>query len=211
MWFLPPILVSIEADMVFVPESPVTQSEICSGWLNVSVCKFAWFTQTSGFILALTIGYFEYVRQLKCYILSIAGVDKHTQFSCEAHNAKGVTTSREASINIKGETLAADIPQAFHALQASTAELIWIFIVFAVPPSPVSLFTVMSRQSNKLLLSWSPGHDGFSPITMCHIRVRLLPPIQSAQTAPSFNIFRLIFMCFLCLQRSKRWVGGEGR
>lgn len=25
------------------------------------------------------------------------------------------------------------------------------------------------------MLSWSPGHEGFSPITKCHIRVRLLP------------------------------------
>lgn len=25
------------------------------------------------------------------------------------------------------------------------------------------------------MLSWSPGHDGFSPITKCYIRVRLLP------------------------------------
>lgn len=35
--------------------------------------------------------------------VSIAGVDKYTQFSCEAHNQKGVTTSREANINIKGK------------------------------------------------------------------------------------------------------------
>uniref|UniRef100_A0AAQ5XMY5 receptor protein-tyrosine kinase n=1 Tax=Amphiprion ocellaris TaxID=80972 RepID=A0AAQ5XMY5_AMPOC len=33
---------------------------------------------------------------------SVAGVDKYTQFSCEAHNSKGVTTSREANVNIKG-------------------------------------------------------------------------------------------------------------
>lgn len=25
------------------------------------------------------------------------------------------------------------------------------------------------------MLSWSPGHDGFSPITKCHIRVSLIP------------------------------------
>uniref|UniRef100_A0A8D3CE49 receptor protein-tyrosine kinase n=1 Tax=Scophthalmus maximus TaxID=52904 RepID=A0A8D3CE49_SCOMX len=69
-------------------------------------------------------------------------VDKYTQFSCEAYNAKGVTTSREANINIK------------------------------VLPSPVSNVTVMESQSNKLMLSWSPGHDGFSPLTKCHIRVK---------------------------------------
>ncbi|XP_070834339.1 tyrosine-protein kinase Mer [Chaetodon trifascialis] len=75
-------------------------------------------------------------------IFSVSGVDKYTQFSCEAYNTKGVTTSREANINIK------------------------------VLPSPVSNVTVMERQPNKLLLSWTPGHDGFSPLTQCHIRVK---------------------------------------
>uniref|UniRef100_A0A6Q2XTX0 receptor protein-tyrosine kinase n=1 Tax=Esox lucius TaxID=8010 RepID=A0A6Q2XTX0_ESOLU len=32
---------------------------------------------------------------------TVTGVDRYTQFSCEAHNHKGVTTSREANINIK--------------------------------------------------------------------------------------------------------------
>ncbi|XP_019125781.2 tyrosine-protein kinase Mer [Larimichthys crocea] len=73
---------------------------------------------------------------------TVSGVDKYTQFSCEAHNAKGVTTSREANINIK------------------------------VLPSPVYNVTVMERQSNKLMVSWSPGHDGFSPLTRCHIRIK---------------------------------------
>ncbi|KAM3606477.1 uncharacterized protein V6R79_017199 [Siganus canaliculatus] len=73
---------------------------------------------------------------------TVSGVDKHTQFSCEAINTKGVTTSREANINIK------------------------------VPPSPVSGVTVTERQSNKLNLTWSPGHDGFSALTKCYIRVK---------------------------------------
>ncbi|XP_053292607.1 tyrosine-protein kinase Mer [Pleuronectes platessa] len=73
---------------------------------------------------------------------SVSGVDKYTQFSCEAYNAKGVTTSREANIHIK--------------------EL----------PSPVYNVTVLEIRSNKLLLSWSPGHDGYSPLTKCHIRVK---------------------------------------
>ncbi|XP_040905276.1 tyrosine-protein kinase Mer [Toxotes jaculatrix] len=72
----------------------------------------------------------------------VSGVDKYTQFSCEAYNAKGVSTSREANINIK------------------------------VLPSPVSNITVMESQSSKLMLSWSPGDDGFSPLTKCHIRVK---------------------------------------
>uniref|UniRef100_A0A671YJM1 receptor protein-tyrosine kinase n=1 Tax=Sparus aurata TaxID=8175 RepID=A0A671YJM1_SPAAU len=39
-------------------------------------------------------------------------------------------------------------------------------------PSPVSDVTVMERKPDKLMLSWSPGHDGFSPLTLCHIRVK---------------------------------------
>ncbi|KAM7408931.1 hypothetical protein PAMA_002584 [Pampus argenteus] len=73
---------------------------------------------------------------------TVSGVDRYTQFSCEAYNKKGVSTSREANINVK------------------------------VLPSPVSNVTVMERQSNKLMLSWTPGHDGFSPLTRCHIRVK---------------------------------------
>uniref|UniRef100_A0A7N8XRV4 receptor protein-tyrosine kinase n=1 Tax=Mastacembelus armatus TaxID=205130 RepID=A0A7N8XRV4_9TELE len=90
---------------------------------------------------------------------SVSGVEKYTQFSCEAHNMKGVTTSREANINIK------------------------------VLPSPMYNVTVMERQSSKILLSWTPGHDGFSPLTKCYIRVRevmitrfvnvTVPPFQS--------------------------------
>ncbi|XP_077468891.1 tyrosine-protein kinase Mer isoform X1 [Stigmatopora argus] len=71
-----------------------------------------------------------------------AGVNMFTQFSCEAYNLKGVTTSREANINIK-------------AL-----------------PSSVSNVTVIARESSKLTLSWMPGHDGFSPLSKCHIRVK---------------------------------------
>uniref|UniRef100_A0AAQ4PGA0 receptor protein-tyrosine kinase n=1 Tax=Gasterosteus aculeatus aculeatus TaxID=481459 RepID=A0AAQ4PGA0_GASAC len=85
-------------------------------------------------------------------------VDKYTQFSCEAHNSKGVTTSREANINIK------------------------------VLPGPVSDVAVTERQPNKLLLSWSPGHDGFSPLTKCHIRVREVTTTRFVNaTVPPFQ------------------------
>ncbi|KAL7877286.1 hypothetical protein SRHO_G00039290 [Serrasalmus rhombeus] len=76
--------------------------------------------------------------------VTIQGVDAPTQYSCEAHNAKGVSVSKEAHINIKGL------------------------------PAKVSKVTVVRREANKLSLSWSPGNDGFSPLTMCHITVREL-------------------------------------
>ncbi|XP_045926411.1 tyrosine-protein kinase Mer [Micropterus dolomieu] len=97
---------------------------------------------------------------------SVSGVDKFTQFSCEAHNAKGVTTSREAHINIK------------------------------VLPSPVSDVAVVERQSNKLTLSWSPGHDGFSPLTKCHIRVKEVSRKKGEVTTTRFvNITVPPFHC----------------
>uniref|UniRef100_A0A8C7S655 receptor protein-tyrosine kinase n=1 Tax=Oncorhynchus mykiss TaxID=8022 RepID=A0A8C7S655_ONCMY len=68
--------------------------------------------------------------------------DTYMHFSCEAHNQKGVTTSREANVNVK------------------------------VLPAPVSEVTVIQRESNKLVLRWTPGHDGFSPLTTCQIRVK---------------------------------------
>lgn len=76
--------------------------------------------------------------------ITVSGVDAPTQYSCEAHNAKGVTVSKEAHVNIK--------------------EL----------PAKVSEVAVVKRESNKLVLSWTPGHDGYSPLTTCYITVREL-------------------------------------
>uniref|UniRef100_A0A8C4ZLX2 receptor protein-tyrosine kinase n=1 Tax=Gadus morhua TaxID=8049 RepID=A0A8C4ZLX2_GADMO len=72
---------------------------------------------------------------------TVPGVDKYTQFNCEAYNKKGISTSREANVHIK------------------------------VLPQAVSEVAVIERQSNKLILSWTAGHDGFAPLTRCHIRV----------------------------------------
>ncbi len=65
----------------------------------------------------------------------------------------------------------------------------------------MSNVTVLERQSNKLMLSWSPGHDGFSPLTICHIRVSLM----SAQTAMLLKgkiiLYKYIDQEFFCLWR----------
>uniref|UniRef100_A0AAX7UY71 receptor protein-tyrosine kinase n=1 Tax=Astatotilapia calliptera TaxID=8154 RepID=A0AAX7UY71_ASTCA len=84
---------------------------------------------------------------------SVPGVDKYTRFSCEANNTKGITTSREAHVNVK------------------------------VHPRPPTHVTVTERQSNKLTLSWTPGHDGFSPLTTCRIRVS---PMEGEVTTTRF-------------------------
>uniref|UniRef100_A0A671SIP3 receptor protein-tyrosine kinase n=1 Tax=Sinocyclocheilus anshuiensis TaxID=1608454 RepID=A0A671SIP3_9TELE len=88
--------------------------------------------------------------------ITIEGVDAPTQYSCEAHNEKGLTVSREAHINIK--------------------EL----------PDKVSKVTVVKREANKLLISWTPGHDGFSPLSTCYITVReLLEPGSPTAAHPT--------------------------
>uniref|UniRef100_A0A3Q4HDZ0 receptor protein-tyrosine kinase n=1 Tax=Neolamprologus brichardi TaxID=32507 RepID=A0A3Q4HDZ0_NEOBR len=98
----------------------------------------------------------------ECYMIhsniSTAGVDKYTRFSCEANNTKGITTSREAHVNVK------------------------------VHPRPPTHVTVTERQSNKLTLSWTPGHDGFSPLTTCRIRVREVTTTRFINvTVPPFH------------------------
>ncbi|KAM4730461.1 tyrosine-protein kinase Mer [Anableps anableps] len=96
-------------------------------------------------------------KALSPYSLSVKGIDKQTQYSCEAHNTKGVSTSREATVNIK------------------------------VLPSPMTDLKVINRQSNKLTLRWSPGHDGFSPLTKCHVRVK-----EMSQRKGEVTITRLV-------------------
>ncbi|XP_030628157.1 tyrosine-protein kinase Mer [Chanos chanos] len=76
--------------------------------------------------------------------IRIEGVDSPTQYSCEARNQKGLSTSKEARINIK------ELPQR------------------------VSRVSVTKRESDKLMLSWTPGHDGYSPLNTCYITVREL-------------------------------------
>ncbi|XP_067465908.1 tyrosine-protein kinase Mer [Thunnus thynnus] len=107
---------------------------------------------------------------------TVSGVDKYTRFSCEANNTKGVTTSREANINIK------------------------------VPPSPVSNVTVMERQSSKLMLSWIPGHDGFSPLTKCHIRVKEVSRRKGLVTTTRFiNVTVPPFQCEVSGLQAMTW------
>ncbi len=45
-------------------------------------------------------------------------------------------------------------------------------IHFSELPDKVSKVTVIKREANKLLISWTPGHDGFSPLSTCYITVK---------------------------------------
>ncbi|XP_029110133.1 tyrosine-protein kinase Mer isoform X2 [Scleropages formosus] len=84
--------------------------------------------------------------------ITVPGVDKHTQFSCEARNEKGVTISRTAQVNVKE------------------------------PPAQVSGVTVVSQGSNSVVLRWTPGHDGFSPLSTCSVVVKDVTPGRDGTT-----------------------------
>ncbi|XP_028844372.1 tyrosine-protein kinase Mer isoform X2 [Denticeps clupeoides] len=76
--------------------------------------------------------------------IHIPGVDNPTRYSCEAHNTRGLAHSKEAHVNIKER------------------------------PDRISGLNVTEQGSNKLVLTWTPGHDGYSPLTTCHITMREL-------------------------------------
>uniref|UniRef100_A0A672PPY1 receptor protein-tyrosine kinase n=1 Tax=Sinocyclocheilus grahami TaxID=75366 RepID=A0A672PPY1_SINGR len=57
------------------------------------------------------------------------------------------------------------------------------FIFFLELPDKVSKVTVVKREANKLLISWTPGHDGFSPLSTCSITVRELLELGSPTAA----------------------------
>ncbi|XP_066553448.1 tyrosine-protein kinase Mer [Amia ocellicauda] len=70
------------------------------------------------------------------------GIDEPTRFSCEAHNGRGLTTSRVTQVNVKEA------------------------------PSPPADLYVADQAAHSLLLKWTPGHDGFSPLSACEVRVQ---------------------------------------
>ncbi|XP_063774171.1 tyrosine-protein kinase Mer [Pseudophryne corroboree] len=74
-------------------------------------------------------------------VLHVFGLDYPAIYSCEAHNKKGLTTSNNVNINIKGI------------------------------PSPPVLVKALNRSANGFQLSWVPGFDGYSPISLCNIQV----------------------------------------
>ncbi|XP_076989832.1 tyrosine-protein kinase Mer isoform X2 [Tamandua tetradactyla] len=74
-------------------------------------------------------------------VLTVPGLTEAAVFSCEAHNAKGLTVSRGVQVNVK-------------AL-----------------PSPPTDVRVLNRSAHGLLVSWALGFDGFSPFRNCSVQV----------------------------------------
>ncbi|XP_060704969.1 tyrosine-protein kinase Mer [Hemiscyllium ocellatum] len=75
-------------------------------------------------------------------VLTVAGINERTRFSCEAHNPKGVAVSKEAQVNIK-----------------------------EVPLTPINL-RIKNQTAHTVVVSWEPGFDGYSPLNTCQIQVK---------------------------------------
>nr|XP_006128761.1 tyrosine-protein kinase receptor TYRO3 isoform X2 [Pelodiscus sinensis] len=85
-------------------------------------------------------------------ILNVSGINQSTVFSCEAHNVKGLSSSRTATVWIKAMPL---------------------------PPSNVTITQVTSSNASVM---WVPGFDGRSPLHSCTIQVAESPEDQDGST-----------------------------
>ncbi|XP_060610455.2 tyrosine-protein kinase Mer isoform X1 [Anolis sagrei] len=81
-------------------------------------------------------------KEISPSVLTVPGLNETAIFHCEAHNEKGVTTSTEARINIKGM------------------------------PSPPVKVSVHNSTGHMILVSWVPGSDGYSPLSSCSVQVK---------------------------------------
>nr|XP_030130192.3 tyrosine-protein kinase receptor TYRO3 isoform X2 [Taeniopygia guttata] len=74
-------------------------------------------------------------------ILNVSGINQSTVFSCEAHNIKGLSSSRTATVQIK-----------------------------AMPLPPLNV-TVSQVTSSNASVVWVPGFDGRAPLHSCTLQV----------------------------------------
>ncbi|XP_063803988.1 tyrosine-protein kinase receptor TYRO3 [Pseudophryne corroboree] len=74
-------------------------------------------------------------------VLVVPGIRQNTVFSCEAHNSKGVSSSRAAIVHVKG------LPH---------------------PPYNLNLTKVTSTTAT---VTWTPGFNNYSPILFCTMQV----------------------------------------
>ncbi|XP_061318304.1 tyrosine-protein kinase receptor TYRO3 isoform X1 [Pezoporus flaviventris] len=85
-------------------------------------------------------------------ILNVSGINQSTVFSCEAHNVKGLSSSRTATVQIK-----------------------------AMPLQPLNV-TVSQVTSSNASVVWVPGFDGRAPLHSCTLQVAESPDGQEVST-----------------------------
>uniref|UniRef100_A0A5F8HGC6 Tyrosine-protein kinase Mer n=1 Tax=Monodelphis domestica TaxID=13616 RepID=A0A5F8HGC6_MONDO len=83
-------------------------------------------------------------------VLTVSGLTEAATFSCEAHNDKGLTVSKEGQVNIK-----------------------------AIPSAPSEVI-IKNKTAHTLLISWVPGFDGYSPFINCSVHVKEVSPLTNA-------------------------------
>ncbi|XP_048338192.1 tyrosine-protein kinase Mer isoform X2 [Sphaerodactylus townsendi] len=83
-------------------------------------------------------------------VLMMPGLNETAIFHCEAHNEKGLATSTEGRVNIKGI------------------------------PSPLVDVQIQNRTSHTVVVSWVPGFDGYSPLSSCRVQVENVVSLGNA-------------------------------
>ncbi|XP_078089620.1 tyrosine-protein kinase receptor TYRO3 [Mustelus asterias] len=86
-------------------------------------------------------------------VLTIKGIKRLTTFTCEAHNQKGVTVSRTASVNVK------------------------------VSPAKPTKLKVSSQAPTNVSISWTVASDGFSELQACTAQVFDPNRVNASSTA----------------------------
>ncbi|XP_040189735.1 tyrosine-protein kinase receptor TYRO3 isoform X2 [Rana temporaria] len=81
--------------------------------------------------------------------ITVEGIRETTVFSCEAHNLKGLSSSRTAIVHVK------DLPH---------------------PPTNVNVNKVTSTTA---AVTWRPGFDSYSPLLSCTMQVLVLHDVYS--------------------------------
>ncbi|KAF5924156.1 hypothetical protein HPG69_018090 [Diceros bicornis minor] len=119
------------------------------------------------------------------YMLRIPGLNKTSSFSCEAHNAKGVTTSRTATIkgDRKGSWVSVGVGLG-SKVRAGVEGKVGSFgqrsprvnpsphLSTVLPQRPRDLHLV-SSQPTELEVAWTPGLSGIYPLTHCTVQAVL--------------------------------------
>uniref|UniRef100_A0A7D9NKI3 Tyrosine-protein kinase Mer n=1 Tax=Xenopus tropicalis TaxID=8364 RepID=A0A7D9NKI3_XENTR len=85
-------------------------------------------------------------------VFTVSGLEEPAIFSCEAHNKKGLTVSNDVRINIKG-----------------------------IPSPPIKV-DVINRTAHGILISWIPGFDGYSPLSVCIIKMKEMLQSNASNT-----------------------------
>ncbi|XP_064426704.1 tyrosine-protein kinase receptor TYRO3 isoform X3 [Mirounga angustirostris] len=99
-------------------------------------------------------------------VLNVTGVTQSTVFSCEAHNLKGLASSRPATVRLQDR----DPDSERGDLSPQPADN----TLPALPAAPFNI-TVTKLSSSNASVAWTPGADGLALLQSCTIQVTQAP------------------------------------